>query len=107
MKFNLRLTYLYLVTLIGLIILTIGAIQLVNLGFKTFIFRDVDNYEIYSYPKSPDGMPAVNIEEQRNNQLLQTKRQRERELINSISLIIIGGPLYFYHWKIVQKESRT
>jgi len=105
MKFNLRLLYLYLFSFVGLLIVVIGNIQLVNLGFKTFIFKDIDKYEIY--PSSPvKGEVAVEdpkITQERQDR--ETTRQRQRELVNSVSMIIVGLPLYLYHWKLIAKEK--
>lgn len=42
MKIDLRLLYLYLFSFVGLFIVVIGSIQLVNLGIKTFVFKEAD-----------------------------------------------------------------
>ncbi len=105
MKFNLRLLYLYLFSFVGLLIVVIGSIQMVNLGLKTFVFKDVDKYEIYpSYPvKSGEIMESPETILARQER--EAVRQRQRELINSVSMIVVGLPLYLYHWKTIQRES--
>jgi len=109
MKFSLRLLYLYLFSAVGLIIMVVGSIQAVNLGLKTFVFPDVDNYE--SGPViTPEGKvvtEAAKFEEQNKDFMIKnTVRNRQRELINIISMIVIGLPLYLYHWKTIQKENK-
>lgn len=43
-----RKIYLYLFALIGLVLITIGSVQLINLGLKVYVFTKADNY--YNYP---------------------------------------------------------
>lgn len=106
MKFNLRLLYLYLFSFVGLLIVVIGGIQMVNLGLKTFVFKDVDKYEIYpSYPEK-EGMAVENVEEMQARQERESTRQKQREFSNSLAMITVGLPLYLYHWKTIQSESK-
>jgi hypothetical protein len=51
MKFSIRLLYLYLFSFVGLLIVVIGGIQMVDLGIKTFVFKDADKYENYPMSK--------------------------------------------------------
>ena len=43
-----RKIYLYLFSLIGLVLVVIGCVELVNLGLKAYVFTSADQY--YSYP---------------------------------------------------------
>lgn len=104
MKMNLRLLYLYLFSFVGLLIVVIGGIRITDLALKTFVFKDADKYEIYeSFDK--DGAPQISIEEQKTRQERDSKRQKQRELSGALSMIVIGVPLYLYHWKIIQKNE--
>lgn len=103
MKINLRLLYLYLFSFVGLLIVVFGSISMVNLGLKTFIFTQADTYE--SYPVKVEGEPQISVEEEKARVARETSRQRQRELAQSISSIIVGLPLYLYHWKTIQKEK--
>jgi hypothetical protein len=104
MKFSLRLLYLYLFSFVGLLVVVIGGIQMVNLGLKTFVLKDADRYPLY--PMGIKGEPGyMSPEEQMAQQDQQVKQQRQSELSNSLAMIIIGTPLYLYHWKIIQKNS--
>jgi len=103
-KFSVRLLYLYLFAFVGLLIVVIGSVNLVNLGIKTFIFPEADRYVQYAQPRM-EGMSEINEEEMARQQETEQKRQRQRELSNSLSMIIVGVPLYLYHWKTIQKES--
>jgi len=108
MKFSLRLLYLYLFSAVGLIIMVIGCVRLVSLGLKTYVFPDSENYE--SYPvTAPDGKIASDSakmdELSRQLNAKQLVRNRQRELAEIISMLIVGLPLYLYHWKTIQKEN--
>ena len=101
---NLRLLYLYLFSFVGLLIVVIGGIRMADLTMKTFIFKDVDKYEIYQ-PIDKEGIMKVSVEEQQARQERESRRQKQRELSSSLSMIIIGLPLYLYHWNIIQKSK--
>ncbi len=105
MKFNIRLLYLYLFSFVGLLITIIGGIQLVDLGMKNYIFK-VNEYSYYYDPMvaekqsiSPEEIEKRNKEEQSN--------QTKRTLSNSIAMIVIGLPVYFYHWGTIKKEQKN
>jgi hypothetical protein len=102
---NLRLLYLYLFSFVGLLIVVIGSIQLVNLGLKLTIFKDVDYYEIYSAPKMA-GEVQEPIEIQQARQRKDVERQRQREFITAFSMLVVGAPLYLYHWNTIKRENK-
>ena len=77
---------------------------MVDLGLKVIVFQGADRYEYYA-PKL-DG-ETVDQEEQRLVQERETTRQRQRELSGSMAMIVVGLPLYLYHWKTIQKENKS
>lgn len=107
MKFNIRLVYLYLFSLVGLIVVVIGSVRLVDLGLKVYVFGGADKYEFYSGPQvaTPEG-EKFDFKEQQIIQDRETIRQRQRQLSEAIAMIAVGLPLYLYHWKTVQRENR-
>lgn len=107
MKFNLRLLYLYLFSFVGLLITVIGSIQIIDLGLKAYVFK-VSEYTYFAEPAvSPDGkqVPGTSVEEQKRRNELEQANQRKRQLSNSLSMIMVGIPLYLYHWRTIKKES--
>lgn len=86
----------YLFSFIGLLVAVIGTIQLVDLGLKVYVFKGADKYE-YVAPKIEG--EDVNVEEEKMIQERETVRQRQRQASNSIAMIVVGIPLYLYHWK--------
>lgn len=110
MKFSIRLLYLYLFSFIGLIIAVIGTVQLVDLGLKVFVFKDADRYELaYPVKMGPDGaeikLSDEELTEQRRIQDDERKRQRQRQVSTALSMLIVGLPLYKYHWRLINKSK--
>lgn len=111
MKFSIRLLYLYLFSFIGLLIAVIGAIRLIQLGIKVYVFKGADQYSTYVTPAvSPDGKGAIQTQEEIDAQKRvdesENQRQRQREVSEAMAMLIVGIPLYKYHWRTIQKESK-
>ncbi len=109
MKLNIRLLYLYLFSFVGLLILVIGTIRLVDLGMKVVIFKDADVYE-YSYPTTiVEGANGEIVKKEaeaaREMAMKETKRSRQREASSALAMILVGAPLYLYHWRVIGKEK--
>lgn len=101
---KIRLVYLYLFAAVGLITVIIGSIRMVDLGLKVFVFKDADKFEIYP-TKLPDGKPELTVEEMQDRQNRETRRNRQRELIGALSMLVVGLPVYLYHWKTIQNGN--
>lgn len=113
MKLNIKLLYLYLFSLVGLIITTIGAVRIVELIIKVYIFKGADRYDYYSPPVVPDGKVSVSTEEAKLEEARQTEiqekettRQRQREASGAVAMLVVGFPLYKYHWAIIQNDNK-
>jgi hypothetical protein len=105
MNINLRLLYLYLFSFVGLLIVVIGSIQMVNLGLKLTIFKDADKY--MTYPQmDQSGKPIETDAQAQARQDKELSNSRQRDFANSLSMIVIGAPLYLYHWSMIQKEGK-
>lgn len=113
MKFNIRLIYLYLFSFVGLIVFVIGCVRLVDLGLKVVVFNNADIY--VSYPIMPAGPDdkrtkeqiVLENETQQKTQQEESKRNRQREISSSLAMILVGAPLYLYHWSSIQKENKA
>lgn len=111
MKFSLRLLYLYLFSFIGLIIAVIGAIRIIQLGIKVYIFNGADQYANYSVPPvAPDGkgitQTQAEIDAQKKINEDENTKQRQREVAEASAMLLIGIPLYLYHWNTIKKEAK-
>lgn len=107
MKFNLRLLYLYLFSFVGLMIVVIGSIQLVDLGLKTYVFKNADRYPFYPMTVPKDDPGYISIEDQKKQQDEQVNQQRQQQFVTSISMLMVGLPLYLYHWQTIKRESKS
>jgi hypothetical protein len=105
MKFNIRLLYLYLFSFVGLLITIIGSIQLVDLAMKSYVFN-VSEYTYYSEPVVIDGKQTLSVEEMQKRNEAEQSNQRKRQLSTAVSMILIGTPVYLYHWKTIKKENK-
>lgn len=108
MKFNIKLLYLYLFSFIGLLVVVIGMIQLVNLGLKVYIFNGADEYS-YAVPvMEPSKIASDEARFQKEalvNQKIETVRNRQRQFSDAIAMVLVGAPLYLYHWKKIQSQK--
>ena len=113
MKFNIRLIYLYLFSFVGLIVFVIGCVRLVDLGLKVVVFNNADIYVSYPSPyMGPDDKRTreqlmMDNKVQETAQMEEAKRNRQREISSSLAMILVGAPLYLYHWTSIQRENRA
>jgi hypothetical protein len=124
--------YLYTVSLIALIFFAVGMGQLINTSLKAFIFTDAEkrDYSVcsnqpYMY-SSVDAQklsqsPALTIDEKtqitnmitdyeawkaRNTGDVCYKAEREKRMLDSITMILIAFPIYLFHWRMARKERQ-
>jgi hypothetical protein len=99
--------YIYLFSAIGLVLVIIGGVQIINLGLKVFIFTKADIYVEYPRPiVSEEGVveeTEISKEELEEFQKENLASRRQRQAANAIALIIIGSPLFLYHWQLAKK----
>lgn len=119
-----KLIYLYLFSLVGLVLIIIASVTLIDLGLKAFIFKSADTY--ISYPEYPTEKITISedkvvsgtqiqeiTEEQKveyeakqlEYQKENTERQRQRTASNSLAMFIVGIPLFLYHWKQIKRNK--
>ena len=125
-----RTIYLYAFSLLGLVLLIIGSVGFVNMGLKAYVFTQADQQR-YLY-EQPIAYPAADLEKARDNKdLTEADREEIRKIIDdynvqkernakidvvasqrqsdaaqNLSLILVGLPLYIYHWRLVKKEKQ-
>jgi len=110
MNVTIRKVYLYLTSLIGLVLILIGAITLVNLGLKTWIFTKADN-EFYGSPcyepqpvKDGETTRQLSKEDCDKQQVENRTARRQSDAARSIAFILVGVPVYLYHWRKIKDE---
>jgi len=106
-----KLIYLYIFSAIGLILIITASIRLIDLGLKTFIFKQADFYYSPIYEPKPTDLKISDeewqkqIEEQKKIQELTRKSDKQRTASNSLAMILVGVPLFLYHWRILKKSN--
>ncbi|HWV56513.1 MAG TPA: hypothetical protein VNZ57_03495 [Longimicrobiales bacterium] len=125
-----RSLYLYVFALVGLVMLAIGGVRLLDLGLRALIFTEAEQQErIYARPMPPT-LPGRNVDPETTEGLTPEERQqlrqwmaeyeqwqamneevdpvlarRHRDASSGLALILIGFPIYFYHWRLIRKEA--
>lgn len=117
MAFNLTLrkTFLYVFASVGLVLMIVGGVSLIDLGLKTYVFKKAGNYCYYQIMPlaAPDknGNVAQPTAEQQALQVKQCEDQRsadkQNQASNAIAMLIVGLPLYGYHWLVIRKENQV
>lgn len=128
-----RTIYLYLFSLLGLVLLIIAGVRFLDMGLKAFVFTKADEEQrLYKIqPPMPIAIEKVQVaadgkelSEDERNQMKQfladyerwkkendkfdpVKSQRQRDASFNLAMIIIGLPLYLYHWRIIKKETKA
>jgi len=107
-----RTIYLYIFTLVGLILVVIGGVRFLDMGLKAFVFTQAEQeYRIdYREPKpisvdEETGCKECVCPELISNEDYITQR-RHRDASESLAMILVGIPLYLYHWRIIKRESK-
>ena len=122
--------YLYTVSLISLIFFAVGMGNLINTSLKAFIFteaekRDYSMCNNYPYYSNIDAQAlkekGISVEQQdqidnmikdyeewksRNTGDACYKSEREKRMLDAVTMILIAFPLYIIHWKMARKERQ-
>ena len=108
---SLKKAYLYLVSIISLIIMVVDALMLINMALKTWVFKKADqNYYSYACPASvaPDGKlatcdPAAQ-EQQKKQDEENRAAQKQRDAAQAIAMLLVATPVWYFHWRLAKRE---
>lgn len=125
--------YLYLLSLVGISLVLIGGSGFVSMGLRAFVFTQADDEQrMYrEMPPKPYGIShAKELDEGArtviNDPLLQKRwevdyeawrkrresidpvtSRRHREAATNLSFILVGLPLYIYHWRLIRQDRQS
>ena len=104
-RWSLRNIYLYIVCLITLIMVIVGAAGTVR-TIVEFIYPDPGGAMFYPSKVEPAKREAeiADFEKQEALQRAQSTRQSALNLAGNVALVVIAGPLYVYHWRKIEGE---
>jgi hypothetical protein len=109
---SLKKAYLYLVSVISLVIAVIGAIMLINLALKAWVFKKADQY--VSYPvtcpqTAPDGKTVncdqATVDQQRKADQANRAAERQQQAAQAIAMLVVATPVWWGHWRLAKKEA--
>lgn len=120
--------YLYIVSIVGLVTVVVGTVSFLNLGITRLLgvttpqwstSPEVTCQDRYAgnYPSIPmDANGALSrqpteeevtacIEKQTKQQQDQYENETKRTLAWSLAAMLVGFPIWLYHWGIVRKQK--
>jgi hypothetical protein len=114
--FNIKKIYLFAVSLISLVIFVIGAIQIIDLGLKAWVFTRADQDFYFSECARPAALPGPDgktvpecTAEQKTAAEEQAAdnrtAQKQREAATALAMIIVSAPVFFLHWRLAKREA--
>lgn len=103
-RWSLRNIYLYIVCLITLIMVIVGAAGTVRTIAEMLYPDPGEYYGPYIEIKTDSALSDAEIEEQQRLQEAQSRRQSVLNLAGNLALVVIAGPLYIYHWRKIEGE---
>lgn len=101
-RFSLRNIYLYLVCFVTLLIVIFGVVNLVRSSVE-LAYPD----PMYYGPVIPDRDGNIDpVEQERQERAARDSQRRNAVLgvVTSGTFVLIGGPVYLYHWRRIQDE---
>jgi len=128
-----RTIYLYLFALVGLALLITGAVKFLDMGLKMFIFTKAEDPEklqqryYYSIPIPIEKLENYQTSEELTDEEKATLKSflenykkweeeeakidylasnRQKQASSNLAMILVGLPLYLYHWRIIKKETK-
>lgn len=128
-----RTVYLYLFSLVGLVMMIIAGVSFIDMALRTFVFTQADEQErlFQKQPPLPHGIERVEELKQPQSSLSEAEKatvsqwledyrrwqnesdridpvtaQRQRKASTNLAMIIVGAPLFLYHWSVIRKEAK-
>jgi len=117
-----RSIYFYAVSIISLFMVTFAVADLVNSGLKTWVFPNTDprynecipgsNYGGYPRPVAIEGekeIPGPTEEDCAKQNALNREniiRERQNSAVRDFSFLVVGVPLFLFHFRIIQRERK-
>jgi hypothetical protein len=117
LNLTLRKVYLYLFAIVGLILVIISLVSFISLGLRTYVFKKADYPCYHNYPVPVEKTPGtiqLSEEEQKRQADLQKQQceeqrvsDKQRQASTALAQLIVGLPLYLYHWMLIRKENQV
>ena len=130
---TIRTIYLYIFAITGLVLLIIGGVRFIDMGLKAFVFTAADEEQRFYIKQPPMAIyPPEEMEDIKNGGELTANQKaaigrwlieyeawevqsaeidpvtsrRHRDASINLAMILVGAPLYIYHWGAIRKDSK-
>lgn len=120
--------YLYLVTFVALMMIIFSTAHLINTALKTWIFTkadmrgdyypmmemeyakpvktDITNESMTTSSKEEAIVKQEEMEQKRKEaDELNRTAQRQRDIVRDISFLLVGIPLFLFHWREIKRKK--
>lgn len=124
--------YLYTVSLIALVFFAIGMGNLINTSLKAFVFTEAEKRDYSICNNQPYFYSTVDAEKIKQSSTLTVdektqidnmikdyenwksrntgdecyKSERQKRMLDAITMILIAFPIYILHWRMARKERQ-
>lgn len=128
-----KTVYLYLFSLLGLVLIIIGTVNFLDMAFKAYVFTSAEkDREIRTHrPTPPNQISVDSIEKIKESPDLTQEQQqdieswlqdytdwkhrqqefdpvtsdRHEQASKNLAMIIVGLPVFLYHWRIIRRDN--
>ena len=128
-----RTLYLYIFTAVGLVLIITASVDFIDMGLKAYVFTraDEDPYETEYRKPIPADLKEDTIEEAKDKEQVcfsgtnkeeieswvedrkateasydPVLTRRHRDASRNLAMILIGLPLYLFHWTQIKKDIK-
>ena len=132
-----RTIYLYLFSLVGLILIIIAGVRFIDMGLKAWVFTNAESPRYEAPPRLSVAKDFAPLEEEavlscsdtcgfseeekklaqewlveyqtwleQDQKIDYVSQNRQRTAASSLAMLIIGAPLYVYHWRLASRRKR-
>jgi len=129
---SIRTVYLYLFALVGLALVVVGGVRFIDMGLKAFVFTQAEEDQRFFSPPLPMPYQLERVGNLQNEEGLSEEEKaaiqqwladyeswkekssnfdyltsrRHRDASMNLAFILVGLPLYFFHWRIIRRELK-
>ena len=100
---NLRAIYMYLVSLVCVVVFIIGAVNLLNTALKTWVFP-TNEYEM-SYYSEYDDLEMTPEEQEIQRKEVNVSR-RNQDLAFGVSMTVVSLPIWLLHMWFLKRDKK-
>ncbi|MDQ1284029.1 MAG: hypothetical protein QG620_377 [Patescibacteria group bacterium] len=117
--------YLYLVAVLSLLFVAIGAGRILNTGLKYYIFPEAEKKSYFECNQQPPIAPVISKENATADQKVQIDSlladyenwkqnqsgdnclvpARQNNIVDALTMVIIALPILLFHWKLIRREK--